>query len=183
MSGQELSFRDSIKTYDRARISTNARGMQALDVWGLTNIAGGAAGYFIATDKEAKYFFEMDAAWGVVNTGIATLGFMRAKRQARQKPDLNNAYNAYRHDRNAYLIGVGLDVVFVAGGAGLTSYGNQTKNNPELYRGYGKAVMLQGVMLLIFDNVMVASHQHYGSKWAKIMDEIRFTGAGFSYNF
>jgi len=178
---QELHFRDTVKAYNKRRILTNASGALVLGGWGIANMATGGVGYFTAKQDEWKYFHEMNAAWGLVNTGFAAYGILRARKQA-EEPSIKDAYAHYRHDRRAYLISLGLDVVYVGVGAGLTSYAQNNSGNAAMYKGFGRSIVLQGVALLAYDNFMFAAHQKYNHKWLEIIDEVRFTGYSFTFN-
>lgn len=177
----QINFSDTIREYNKQRIVTNVKGMNVLGAWGIANMAVGGIGYFTANDGEWKYFHGMNAAWGLVNTGIATYGLQRARKQAQQKVDMRKAYYDYRHDKNVILVNMGLDVVYIGAGAYLAQYATTDHNNPQLYRGFGRSLLLQGAFLLAFDNVLLLSHHKNSGHWATILDEMRFTGNGFSY--
>ncbi len=76
---------------------------------------------------------------------------------------------------------MGLDVVYVGVGAVLSHYGQTTSTNPAIYKGFGRSIVVQGVFLLAFDNIMYAAHQKYNSRWATIIAEISYTGYGLNY--
>ncbi len=183
VQAQELHFGDTIKAYNRARIITNIHGMQFLGAFGAANAAAGGIGYFTAKQDEWKYFHEMNAAWGIVNTGIAIYGLSRASMQAKEKLNYKTAYNNYKRDKRIFLINIGLDAAYVAAGAGLVQYANTDKSNPARFRGFGKSIVMQGVSLLIFDNIMYRAHLKYNSRWAQILDEMSFTGNGIGFNY
>ena len=140
---QELNFRDTVKAYNKHRILTNASGALVLGGWGIANVAAGSAGYFAAKQDQWKYFHEMNAAWGLVNTGFAAYGSI---------------------------------------GAGLTSYAQNNSAHAAMYKGFGRSIVVQGVALLAYDNFMFAAHQKYNHRWLQIIDEVRYTGYGFTFN-
>ncbi|WP_133162522.1 DUF6992 family protein [Flavipsychrobacter stenotrophus] len=177
----QMNLRDTVKEYNKQRLIINLKGMQVLTGWGIANTAVGAAGYFAAKDDQWKYFHGMNAAWGIVNTGIAAYGFSRIKNQARERVDFNKAYNHYKQDKKVLLVNMGLDVAYIAGGYYLMNLGTTDHNNPQLYLGFGRSIMIQGAFLLAFDNILLLSHNKYSGHWATILDEMRFTGNGFSY--
>ncbi len=183
ITAQEISFNDTIKKYDKERMLLNARGMRVLEGWGAANIAAGGSGYFLAKSDEWKYFHAMNFTWGVVNTSIAMIGFRGVRRQAAAKFNPQDAYKNYVVTRKIYLVNIGLDAVYIAGGAGLMQYGKKDKANPALEKGFGESILMQGVFLLVFDNIMFAGHQQYHSRWMQLLNEMKFTGNGISYNF
>jgi hypothetical protein len=182
---QGISFKDTIAAYNLHKIKINKTGMIVLGSWGLANIAGGGIGYFTTSHEETKYFSEMNAAWGVVNTCIAGFGLAAARRDMAAKLNYEESYHSYVANKRLFLINAGLDVVYIGTGVGLALYGQHAGKDQYLYTGFGKSVIIQGIFLLLFDNVMISAHQLDNSKWFRIMNEIRFTnsGVGFSHNF
>jgi hypothetical protein len=178
---QEISFKDSVTAYNLHRIQTNKRGMKVLGAWGILNIAAGGAGYFAAKNEELKYFSEMNVLWGVVNTGIAVMGMAGVKKEMAAKLNYQQSYDRYRANKKLYLINAGLDVVYIGTGVALNEYGKTATNDKAIYQGFGKSITVQGVFLLLFDNVMFASHLRYNSKWYLLMNELRFTGNGVGF--
>lgn len=173
---QELSFKDSIAAYNSQRIHTNKNGMGVLGAWGLVNIAAGGVGYFTAKDEEWEYFHEMNVLWGVVNTGIAAMGMAGVKKEMAATLSGRQAYDRYRSNKKLYLINAGFDVLYIGTGVALNEYGRtQTKDKP-LFQGFGKSIAIQGIFLLLFDEVMYMSHMRQNSKWFQLMNELRFTG-------
>ncbi len=159
--------------------------MKVLGAWGIANIAEGGIGYFAARQDEWKYFHGMNALWGVVNTGISAFSLAGTRREMTQKLSYQQAYGRYRSNRKIYLINSGLDLVYIGAGIGLVKYSENTKNNPALFSGFGKSVVIQGAILLIFDNVMNTAHGRYSALWFRIMNEIRVsnTGIGVIHSF
>lgn len=177
----QMNVRDTVREYDKQRLLINLKGMKVLGGWGIGNMAIGGIGYFTAKNDEWKYFHGMNAAWGLINTGIAGYGMARVKMQAQEKLDLNKAYRNYRKDRRILLINMGLDVAYIAAGYYMMDLSSRDHNNPQQLRGFGRSVLIQGAFLLAFDNIMLLSHNKYSGPWATILDEMRFTGSGFSY--
>jgi len=152
--------------------------MKVLGVWGITSIAAGGIGYFTAQQDEWRYFHGMNALWGAVNTGIAAWGLSGVRKEMKMKMSAGQAYGHYKSDKKLYLINAGADVLYVATGVVLTSLapGAKKQSSRDMLTGFGRSIALQGVALLIFDNVMFAAHTRSNSKWYRIMNEIQFTG-------
>jgi len=159
--------------------------MEVLCSWGIANIADGGIGYFTAKQDEWKYFHEMNALWGVVNTSISAFSLRNGRREMAEKLNAQQSYAQYKASKKIYLINSGLDLVYIAAGLGLTKYAATTKNNTALFNGFGKSVVLQGTFLLIFDSFMYTSHARYDSRWVRIMDEITLGSStiGIRHNF
>lgn len=182
---QEISFKDSIALYNKQRIKINKTGAEIKLGWGIANIAAGSAGYFGAQEGTGKYFSEMNGIFGVLNIGLATTGLLMERQQMTRKMSNQQAYDWYRTDKKIYLISAGVDVVFIGAGLGLASYGQSAKSSADVYKGLGASMALQGVFLLLFNNVMLLEHGRNGYKWSRIMDELRVTnnGIGFVHTF
>ena len=185
---QQISFKDTLATYNLHKTRINKTGLKILGSWGLVNITAGGIGYVTSTQNETKYFSEMSMAWGVVNTGIAALSLINVRREMAANLGYEGAYRSYKASKKLYLINAGLDVVYIGVGLGLAGYSQNTrltKTDQSMYSGFGKSVVIQGVFLLLFDNFMFSAHQLDNSKWYRIMNEIRFTNktVGFNYSF
>lgn len=177
-----VSPKDSIRILNDKRIKINTTGMEVLGAWGIANIAEGGIGYFSAKQDTWKAFHEMNAIWGVINTGIAVAGFSGARRELEKKYNTNQSYDRYKATKKLFLINAGLDVVYIGIGAGLYEYSQSKSNkNPTVYDGFGKSFVLQGVFLLLFDNTMFALHNRSNSRWLQAMQEIQFTGKGIGF--
>lgn len=166
------------------RVATNKKGMTILGAWGAANIVGGVAGALSATDQEWKSFHTMNALWGVVNLGIAGMGYMGARKEAGQILSCDKMLGRYESGKRLFLINAGLDVIYIGSGMALTSYADDL-DNPARWRGYGKSVTMQGIFLLVFDGTMYALHQHNNKQWYKLLEGVCVTGngVGFKYTF
>ena len=181
----QISFTDTVKEYNKQRIIINLKGSEALGIWGIANIVVGGVGAPIAKDDEWKYFHGTNAAFGALNTGVAAYMLLRCKKQSREKASGSKAYKDYRSDRKALLVNMGLDAAYMGAGALLVQNANTIGGNPAMYRGIGRSLVVQGVFLMAFDNIMFSAQQKYHSRWAQLLDEMRFTGTGlgFVHNF
>jgi hypothetical protein len=100
--------------------------------WSLPWIAVGIVGLWASNDAYQKGFWGMNAAWGLINTGIAYAGLLGTE------PDPAGL-------RTTLLINAGADVLYVVGGLYLLTRPEDT------WRGSGVAVIIQGAFLLAFD--------------------------------
>ncbi|MFI5196350.1 MAG: DUF6992 family protein [Chitinophagales bacterium] len=180
-SAQEISFKDTITSYNTHRLNINKAGMKVLGLWGIANIAAGSIGYFTAKQDEWKYFHEMNVIWGMVNTGIAAMGMAGVRKELNVRLSYERSYDRYRANKKLYLVNAGLDVLYIATGVGLTEYSVNAKTDAAIYRGFGRSIAIQGVFLLLFDNVMFAAHQQSNSNWYRIMNEIHVSNAGIGF--
>lgn len=181
--GQEISFDDSIKAYNTQRLIVNAKGINKLALWGGLNAVAGGVGYFAANTGEWKYFHQMNFFWGAVNSGIAAFGAFQVRREARSTFSTKVSWERYRRDKKIYLINLGLDAIYIGSAAYLLQH---AKDNPtdqqQKYKGFGRSILLQGLFLFTYDNLMLAAHQRNSDKWNSILDDMRFTGTSLTYN-
>lgn len=180
---QQNVFSDSAQVLNEARIRTNQHGMKVLGTWGIANIAAGGIGYFTAKDDEWKAFHEMNAIWGVVNTGIAVMGYAGSRKELQEKLSCSKLLQRYEGTKRLYLINEGLDVLYMGTGALLWLHGDNTAHSPAMWRGFGKSLVLQGAFLFVFDNVMFASHQKRNSKWYQLLQDVCVTNNGLGLNY
>ena len=135
-------------------IHLQQRGMILLGSWAGLNILTGSMGTFKA-EGSRMYFHQMNAAWNVVNAGIAFLGY---------RGTLNNQYvesldilDAMQRFDQLLLINAGLDILYISGGIWLAYRGLKQSN--DRWKGYGQSIILQGSFLLAFDLFLHSIHQ------------------------
>ena len=106
--------------------------VQGLMLWALLCLGGGVLGLWWARAPFFRAFWFMTGAWGLVDGGLAFLGWLGegAEREAL---------------RRLLLLNAGLDLGYLALGLLLFS-----RRQTHL-RGFGAAILVQGVFLLLFD--------------------------------
>lgn len=183
------SMAQSLKMNDAAfaqlnerRIATNKTGMTILGAWGAANIVGGVAGVLASSDQEWKSFHTMNALWGAVNLGIAGMGYMGARKEAKQTLSCDKMLDRYESGKRLFLINAGLDIAYIGGGVALSAYADDL-NDSYRWRGYGRSVTMQGIFLLVFDGTMYALHQHNNKQWYKLLQGVCVTGNGVGFNY
>lgn len=91
------------------------------------------------------------AAWGVINVGIATVGWTTGNEAPTHLwADALAAENAYA---DILLVNLGLNVGYMAVGGTLLAVSGRGVSKPEAWRGHGSAVILQGLGLLVLDGI------------------------------
>lgn len=182
---QRMTFSDSAMVLNKARIKTNQHGMKVLGAWGGVSLVTGVIGMATAKDEEWRAFHEMNAIWGAVNGGIAVMGYAGSRKELAEKLSCSKLLQRYEGTKRLYLINAGLDVVYIGTGALLWQHGDHTNNNPAMWRGFGKSLVVQGAFLFVFDNVMFASHQKRNSQWYRLVEGlcVSSNGVGLNYRF
>lgn len=176
---------DAFTLLNQHRIQTNKTGMQVLGTWGAANIVSGVVGYNVAKDNEWRSFYQMNVLWGVVNLGIAAAGYAGTRKEARQSFMYGDALQRHEANKKLFLLNAGLDGLYIGTGLFLTEHAKNETNHPEVWRGYGKSILVQGVGLLLFDAVMFSAHNSKDRHWYRILEgiNIRGNGVGFNYRF
>jgi hypothetical protein len=135
----------------------NETAMLVLGSWAAGNILVGTYGNFKASG-EAKYFHQFNAAWNIVNLGIAAFGYFNAVNSdpiAMTNVEIIKDFNSLQ---NLLLLNAGLDVAYIATGFYLKERSKNSSSSERL-RGYGNSLLLQGGFLLAFDIALYFIHQ------------------------
>jgi hypothetical protein len=156
---------------ERSRITKN--GMLVLGSWGAANIIAGTIG-IASTNGEAKYFHQMNLIWGAANFLIAAPSYFSLKRRALNL-SLSETARQQSSIEKIYFLNAGLDLVYITAGAYCIQKGNNDSKH-DLYKGYGKSLLLQGGGLLIFDVTMSLIHVNHGKKLYKFLNSVQLAG-------
>lgn len=154
-------------------------GMIVLGSWATLNIISGSVGFFNSSG-DTKYFHQMNAAWNIVNLGIAGFGYHGAS-NLDSNLKYAEALKEMRSFEKIMLINAGLDLVYIGAGAWLWKRGLDKNSDRQV--GYGKSLIVQGGFLLVFDTTLYLIHNKHTRKLLEVTDQISFTGNGFLVNF
>lgn len=166
---------DNIQEINTERENINLTGMKILGGWALANMAIGSVGYFNSSGKK-KYFNQMNVMWNVVNLGLATAGYFGAKDNLNQQLSLAQSLNDQNKIEQILLLNAGLDVGYMAAGLYLNERG--LRKSSDRLQGYGKALLIQGAFLLVFDGSMYVIHKNNGKGIDKILEKTSFSFNG-----
>lgn len=121
-------------------------------VWGGANLAGGLA-LLAASDSGSlrRGFGIQSAAWGAVNIGIATVGLQRGPGDSGAA--LADALGAEQGYAGLLLLNLGLNIAYSAVGATMVLASYKDVRRPEVWRGHGAALIVQGLGLFLLDGV------------------------------
>ncbi len=165
--------------YFKQSLSLQKKGMLVLGSWALINIATGTLGTFKLQD-ERKYFHQMNAAWNIVNLGIAAFGYYGASNSDMNISTANMMMEVSKLNK-ILLINAGLDLLYISAGVWLWKNGlNNTSNRKS---GYGKSLVIQGGFLLIFDTVLYLLNRQYSEGMLSLNDKIALLPNGFRISF
>ncbi|MCS7017695.1 MAG: hypothetical protein RMJ87_07355 [Cytophagales bacterium] len=144
---------DSLVTLNLARLNLNQQGMMLLGTWAFFNII---VGFWKAHKSEgtSRYFWQMNAYWNVVNIALAAGGYWNAIQTGVSLMSLQQSIAAQYSIEKIYLFNAALDVAYIIGGFYLIERARRNERNSLRWKGFGKAIILQGAWLMIFDWVM-----------------------------
>lgn len=174
-----LMAQDSLylEKFNRERIQTTKTAMIVLEGWAVANIATGliAMGQ---TSGEAKYFYQMNAIWNVVNLSIATAGYLGNRKLNPGDYNMQGSIKEQNKIEKIYLVNGALDVAYILGGLYAREYGkNQSGKEQHRWKGYGTSIILQGGFLLLYDAVNLTIHHRHGKALYQKFDAMQVTFA------
>ena len=161
-------------------------GMTVLGGWAIGNIGTGALLMSGASGSD-KYFHQMNVAWNAVNLGIAALGYAGAMREMKAKKGTDNYRTVLQQKKieNTLLLNAGLGLAYISTGLYLKEKSKNESDNPEMLKGFGDSVMLQGAFLFVFDVVLFFRHSKHAKALEPILTKLHFTGdqLGITWTF
>ena len=126
------------------------RAMMVLGTWGLANTLSGSVG-MLQSEGKLKSFHQMNMGWGLVNTGIAAIGYYGARHLNLDDPLIFSLYNQNVTLSKTLLFNAGLDVGYVSFGLFLRERSKNVVKNQDRLKGFGNSLLIQGAFLLVFD--------------------------------
>lgn len=166
--------------YYQKSLTLQKNGMLILGSWAMMNILSGSYGV-LRSNGDTKYFHQMNAAWNIVNLGIAFAGYYGASSGAELSLTDQGMLDEVSHLNRILLINAGLDLLYI--GTGIVLWKNGISGTSDRKMGYGKSILIQGSFLLVFDTVLYLINQKYSEGFLKINDTISFLPNGFRINF
>lgn len=148
---------NQIQNFQQERNDINQNAMLVLGSWAAANILVGAYGNLKASG-EAKYFHQFNAAWNIVNLGIAAFGYFNAVNSDPASMTNVEIIKDFNSLQSFLLLNAGLDVAYIATGFYLKERSKNSSSSERL-RGYGNSLLLQGGFLLAFDVALYFIHQ------------------------
>lgn len=142
--------------FNQGRIDHQRTAMLVLGGWAVANIGVGLglAGNASGPDR---HFHQMNAYWNLVNLGIAGFGYFSAIKSDPAAFGLYATADEHFGFQRILLLNAGLDVGYVLGGLYLTERARRfitsDPGKSDRLKGFGRAIMLQGGFLLVFDVV------------------------------
>ena len=158
----------TLDLFNKEKNKTAKAGMSVLTVWGAGNLGWGliAAGQ---TTGSNKYFYQMNAMWGGINTALGVLGYLGARQS--KKLSLAETIRSQYATEKTYILNAGLDLAYIGGGLYLRERAKTEHKKPERLKGYGESIILQGAGLFLLDATMFTVHNIHGRKLQGLLDK------------
>lgn len=164
---------------ERRRIDKTA--FKVIGTYSAANIIYGSIAASQAQGSN-KYFHQMNAIWNGITLGITAIGHFTKKNETGLS--FSQSLKKQHSTEKLFLLNAGLDLAYIAGGAYINEKSKTTLNNRERLKGYGRSIMLQGAVLLLFDGVVYAIHNRHGKKLHSLADRLQLaatrSGIGIS---
>jgi hypothetical protein len=160
-------------------LDINKSGMYFLGGWALANMATGTYGW-LRYDGEKKYFHQMNAAWNVVNAGIAVYALFDIAGTDISMLGADEMMRKHIWSENLFLINAGLDILYMAGGAWLIHAAGKNEKRHDMFKGYGQSVILQGAFLFLFDLVKFGIQFNHRMNFTETTTNLGLTGNGIT---
>ncbi|MEM8585172.1 MAG: hypothetical protein AAGF87_12920 [Bacteroidota bacterium] len=143
---------DQLLQFNQQNIDHQRTAMLALGGWAVANIGIGL-GFSQSATGENRYFHQMNALWNTVNLAIAGFGYWSISGTDPASWDLATGLAKHQNFQKILLFNAGLDVGYILGGLYLQERSRRPDVNSDRLRGFGKAIVLQGGFLMVFDLV------------------------------
>lgn len=166
--------------FHKEQIRINQDGMKVLGGWAAANMiaSGIATGQTQGSDK---YFHQMNIYWNIVNGGLVALSTLQTNKQLQHLPNSWVANRAFQKKvEKLFLINTVLDLVYIGTGAYLLNKSSTSCSSPEMFKGYGQSLILQGGFLFLFDGAMYLLHHKHGLRHSKLLNQVAFDGQSIS---
>jgi hypothetical protein len=125
--------------------------------WAVANFGSGLA-LMGRGEKALKHFHQMNAAWGAVNLSIAIFFYLHPQQWMVAGEDWLQTMRTQRHVERILALNIGLDLAYMALGCIMLQQSRISDKNPDLWRGFGASLIMQGAFLFVQDLVFYRLH-------------------------
>lgn len=143
-------------------------GMLVLGGWAILNIL--LASFKLTTTTRAlRYFYQMNLYWNIVNLVIAAIALHHIVSSGDVAMDLTESIQQHVWYKKILYLNIGLDMAYMALGAYLKQRSRTAIFKAEQLMGWGRAIILQGLFLLLLDVVLVALLENLATDLFKLL--------------
>ncbi|MCU0424301.1 MAG: hypothetical protein MUF71_01610 [Candidatus Kapabacteria bacterium] len=161
-----VSHSQQADSLNSSRIHINKTAMFTLGAWAVSNMAVNGTllalqGNTSPQDRSSAYYFQqMNVFWNVVNLGLAAGGLYGAYTETPHGISLFETIDKQASIERILLLNAGLDAAYIAAGAWMLERSKNSREQANLWQGYGESLILQGAFLLVFDVAVYFIHHN-----------------------
>ncbi|MCB0554927.1 MAG: hypothetical protein KDD02_15355 [Phaeodactylibacter sp.] len=142
---------DEVRDFDERFGIILQKHVAVLGWWCILNFLAGIPGLALL-DGWLWYFLLMNLVWSAINFAIALLMYNHVFYRRFKQGNVFQRFEVQRHVEKILLLNIGLEVGYFFAGLYLLTLGRLPDiAYPELWRGFGWAVLLQAVYMFIHD--------------------------------
>ncbi|MDX1942597.1 MAG: hypothetical protein SFU99_18675 [Saprospiraceae bacterium] len=157
---------------NQTRIETTRIHAYVLGGWALANITIGGYLTYKLEDGEPESFHHMNAAWNLVNLGVAWAILHNANHADITTYDIATSIHKNYQAQKLMMLNLGLDVSYTLGGLLLYEHHRVNKKFDYVLRGFGKSLMFQGIFLLALDTTFYTVYSSQNDEWRELFKSI-----------
>lgn len=149
--GFYLPHDDGLSGFDNRFRLILRKHLTILGWWSILNGAGGLIALFILRGC-AYYFWMMSGVWGVINFAVAIAFFYHTLYRKSRKDSAYKRLVVQNHVEKMLFLNIGIDAAYVFVGFWLRERSFICDvSYPDLWLGFGWAIVMQGLFLLVQD--------------------------------
>lgn len=170
------------KDFYAKSLNINKKGMFVLGSWGIGNaLIGGVSLINHQGSVENMAFHQMNVGWGVINTAISGLGYIKTRNSEIPENGIKT-WEAQQKIQQTFAVNAALDAAYIGFGMYLTEKGKNDTEKGFRSQGFGKSIIMQGAFLGIFDIAMYAiQKKHYHKDKSKLLLSFNGNEIGLKY--
>lgn len=138
--------------------------------WALVNITIGGYLTYKLEDGVNEAFHHMNAAWNLVNLGVAWAILHSANQADPMVYDLGLSIMKHFQSQKLMMLNIGLDVTYTLAGLLLFEHSKNAKKLNYLIKGFGISLMMQGAFLLLLDITFYSIYSSYNDELWKVLN-------------
>ncbi len=160
--GQPIGFDtpsdDELADYDRRFFRILHKHLALLGWWSILCLLGSAGGLWLSSGIY-YYFLVMSFVWGGINFGFTLAIFQHAFFKKFRSGDLFERFQIHGHVQSVMFLNIGIDSAYIFVGCWLREHSFRCgEEYAELWAGFGWAIIVQGVFLMVQDSWFARLH-------------------------
>lgn len=160
---------EALLTLNQTRLEITRIHAFVLGGWALANIIIGGYWTYKLEDGVTEAFHHMNAAWNLVNLGVAWAILHSATQSYPIVYDLGLSIMKHFQSQKLMMLNIGLDVSYTLAGLLLFEHSKNAKKLNYLIKGFGISLMMQGAFLLLLDITFYSIYSSYNDELWEVL--------------